>query len=287
MTDQLSDEQVMQECIDVPLPSDDEQEMSSDDGFTTVVSKKQKTGGKDERLRPPLTNPAIARQQAERLRKQPVRRANNSASQTAANTSAGSSPAPPNPAPQAKKMQVKPLYVFVDSGHSYPAIKRVLDAALQERWSCVSRGHDQLMIHTATVEEYHRAVRALEQAGVQHSVLLQRDEIPKKFVFCRVHSSTDKQFIQAEFAAMGLPVQNFWFLYNRQTRAQQQQWQCGHSPVALSNGESAKHNAKQRSRRRSREPQCCREPPAERSSNSGSAGTRSRAPAAVTGVPWA
>ncbi|XP_063223134.1 uncharacterized protein LOC134531364 [Bacillus rossius redtenbacheri] len=206
-----------QEHMNVPLPSEDEAEMSSDDGFTVVANKKTKTG-ETSRIRPPLTNPAYNKQGA-RARKTPARRTQDPESQPAPSTSAGSSPASAEPAPQApKKMQVKPLFVFVDQAHSYPVIKAALDAALLEKWSCISRGHDQLMVHTATVTEYHRAVKALEAAGVQHSVLLQRDEIPNKFVFCRVHSSMDKAFIQGEFQRMGLPVQNFWFLTNRQTR---------------------------------------------------------------------
>ncbi|XP_063218736.1 uncharacterized protein LOC134528998 [Bacillus rossius redtenbacheri] len=206
-----------QEHMNVPLPSEDEAEMSSDDGSTVVANKKTKTG-ETSRIRPPLTNPAYNKQGA-RARKTPARRTHDPASQPAPSTSAGSSPASAEPAPQApKKMQVKPLFVFVDQAHSYPVIKAALDAALLEKWSCISRGHDQLMVHTATVTEYHRAVKALEAAGVQHSVLLQRDEIPNKFVFCRVHSSMDKAFIQGEFQRMGLPVQNFWFLTNRQTR---------------------------------------------------------------------
>ncbi|XP_063237329.1 uncharacterized protein LOC134539327 [Bacillus rossius redtenbacheri] len=210
--------EIQMKGINVPLPSEDEAEMSSDDGFITVSSKKVKRGENRDRLRPPLTNPAIARQHAERARKQPRRQGGASASQPAASANTGTIPAPQNPAPQAKKVQIKPLFVFVDQGHSYPVIKAALDAALHMTWTCVSRGHDQLMIHTATIEDYHRAVQALEQAGVQHSVLLQPDEIPNKFVFCRVHSSIDKEFIQAEFVKMGLPVQNFWFLCNRQTR---------------------------------------------------------------------
>ncbi|XP_063228930.1 uncharacterized protein LOC134534396 [Bacillus rossius redtenbacheri] len=130
----------------------------------------------------------------------------------------------PTPAPQApsapatKVPKMKPLFVFLDAGHQYPRVYHALKSALAEKFVCQNRGRDELMVHTANITEYHRAIKALQVIGAQHSVLLQREETPQKFVLRGVHRHTPNDSLQQEFAAANLPVQNFWFLENRQKR---------------------------------------------------------------------
>ncbi|XP_063223125.1 uncharacterized protein LOC134531356 [Bacillus rossius redtenbacheri] len=131
---------------------------------------------------------------------------------------APAAPAQPQQAVPNKKQPIKPLFVFLDKGHNYPTIFSALKNSLQEKWSVYNRGRDQLQVQTASVTEYHTAIRALKAIGAQYSVLLQKDEIPKKFVFLGVHRETPAEFLTDVFTGMQLTVQSFWFLENRQTR---------------------------------------------------------------------
>ncbi|XP_063244450.1 uncharacterized protein LOC134543534 [Bacillus rossius redtenbacheri] len=134
-------------------------------------------------------------------------------------------PAPPSPQPagsteppaaETKRRKIKPLFVFLDQGHQYPRVYKALKDSLAEKFICQNRGRNEIMVHTGSITDYHRAVKALQAIGAQHSVLLQRDEVPKKFVLRGIHHDTPQDFLQQEFAALSLPVQNCWFLENRQ-----------------------------------------------------------------------
>ncbi|XP_063216140.1 uncharacterized protein LOC134527403 [Bacillus rossius redtenbacheri] len=124
------------------------------------------------------------------------------------------SPLPPQPpAAPAKTPKVKPLFVFLDQGHQYPRVYTALKNALTDKFTCQNRGRDEIMVHTASVPEYHRAIKALEAIGAQHSVLLQHDEIPKKFVLRGIHRHTPLDFLQQEFTALSLPTCNSERIY--------------------------------------------------------------------------
>ncbi|XP_063244474.1 protein piccolo-like, partial [Bacillus rossius redtenbacheri] len=114
--------------------------------------------------------------------------------------------------------RIKPLFVFLDQGHQYPRVYTALKQSVQEKFTCQNRGRDEIQVNVASVPDYHRAVKALQAIGAQHSVLLQRDEVPKKFVLRGVHRHTPSEFLQEEFSSLILPVQNHWFLENRQRR---------------------------------------------------------------------
>ena len=114
-----------------------------------------------------------------------------------------------------KKVQIKPFYVYLDTGHTYPTMKRALDAALTKQWHCTARGKDTIQVATSSIPEYHAAIQAVKTAGFQHSVLLQKDEIPQKFVLCKVPARLEKEFLQEEFARGNIPVSNFYFLTAR------------------------------------------------------------------------
>ncbi|XP_063221908.1 uncharacterized protein LOC134530722 isoform X1 [Bacillus rossius redtenbacheri] len=152
-----------------------------------------------------------------------TKKAKRSHHEMAASTSdqqAGPAPPPTHqpPAAASKAPRVKPLFVFLDQGHQYPRVYHALKNALTERFTCTNRGKDDLMVHTASIADYARAIKALQAIGAQHSVLLQQHEVPKKFVLRGVHRHTPTDFLQEEFAALNLPVQNHWFLENRQRR---------------------------------------------------------------------
>ncbi|XP_063227034.1 neurofilament heavy polypeptide-like [Bacillus rossius redtenbacheri] len=137
---------------------------------------------------------------------------------SAAPSAPGALSAPAQPQQAATKPgrnQIKPLYALVDATHNYPAIYRALKGSLQDKFTVYNRGRDQLQIQTASVPEYQLTIRALQAIGAQFSVLLQKDEIPSKFVFRGVHRETPAEFLAETFQDMRLPVQSFWFLENR------------------------------------------------------------------------
>ncbi|XP_063229653.1 uncharacterized protein LOC134534878 [Bacillus rossius redtenbacheri] len=75
--------------------------------------------------------------------------------------------------------------------HMEVSLYSALKGALDEKFTCQHRGHDEMQVNTANIAEYHRAIKALQAIGAQHS---------------------------QEFAAADLPVQNCWFLENRHKR---------------------------------------------------------------------